>query len=158
MYVIPGLLLKADTFKLVTFFGMISGLLVSDAIALFAKALLPMVFTDSGNVTNVNPLPWNEQVPSDVTVFPILSASGLFVPAPDFESSISLIVDIGVPKIDVSINMSNFDIRPPELDITYPLIIEPSVEVQTAYPLYVSDKINFNNKKIYEYVKKRIKL
>jgi hypothetical protein len=87
-----------------------------------------------------------------IKVFPTPIIESLLVPMPDFESKISLNpIMINSPKIDVSINMPEFNLNPPQ-------ITEPDIDLQKIKPKYKNKSLIFNFSKIYERIKKRAKI
>ncbi|MDR1155274.1 MAG: hypothetical protein LBL04_11250 [Bacteroidales bacterium] len=85
-----------------------------------------------------------------VTVFPTPIIESLLVPMPDFESRINL-NPIGSPKIDVSINIPDFNFNPPQFT-------KPDVNLDKIKPLYKPKVSIFNFSKIYERIKETIRL
>ena len=83
-----------------------------------------------------------------VKVFPTPIIESLLVPMPDFESRINLDpIVISSPKIDVTINMPEFNLNPPQ-------ITAPDIDLQKIKPMYKNKSTIFNFSKIYEYFTK----
>ena len=81
-----------------------------------------------------------------VTVFPTPIIESLLVPLPDFENRIKLNpISIDSPKIDLSINI-------PEFNLTPPIITKPNIDLQTANPIHKNKSSIFNFSRIYEYL------
>jgi hypothetical protein len=84
-----------------------------------------------------------------VTVFPTPIIESLKVPMPNFESRINLNpINITSPKIDVSINM-------PDFNFNLPQFTKPDVNLNKIKPKYKYKVSIFNFSKIYEYVKRK---
>jgi len=91
-----------------------------------------------------------------VKVFPTPIIKSLLVPIPNFESRISLNpIVINPPKIDVAINMPEFNFELPDFNLTPPKFIEPSDDFLKLLRAKNKSKISiFNFSKIYEYFTK----
>jgi serine/threonine protein kinase len=84
-----------------------------------------------------------------VKIFPTPIIESIFVPMPDFKSGINLNpIQISSPKIDVSINM-------PDFNFNLPQFTEPDIDLQKIKPKYNSEVSKFNFTKIYEYVRRK---
>lgn len=91
-----------------------------------------------------------------VKVFPTPIIESLLVPMPDFESHINLHsiaanspIAINSPQIDVSINLPEYNLNPPQ-------ITELNIDLREIQPKYKNNSSIFNFSKIYERVKKRV--
>lgn len=84
-----------------------------------------------------------------VRIFPTPIIESLIVPMPDFESRINLNpIIITSPKIDVAINMPDFNFNPP-------LFNNPDVNLNKIKPTYKSKVSIFNFLKIYEHIRRK---
>ncbi|MDR0863566.1 MAG: hypothetical protein LBO74_01370 [Candidatus Symbiothrix sp.] len=81
-----------------------------------------------------------------VTVFPTPIIESLLVPMPDFSSSVKPL-NIIAPKIDVSINLPDFNFNPPQFT-------KLDINLAKIKPLYKTKLSIFNFSKIYEYVRR----
>lgn len=84
-----------------------------------------------------------------VRIFPTPIIESLKVPMPDFESRISLnpIIIIS-PKIDVAINM-------PDFNFNVPKFTTPNVDINKIKPKYKSKVLILNFSKIYEHIRRK---
>jgi hypothetical protein len=93
-----------------------------------------------------------------VKVFPTPIIKSLLVPVPYFKDSLILNINMDMPKIDITVNMPEFNLNLPELNFATPKFIEPSDDFLKLSETNNKAKISvFNFSKIYEYVRKRVR-